>query len=112
MPGGCVHAQDPARPDRPVHRRRAFAVAPSAHAANDFFIRLDGVTGVRHTAAGGDEGIDETVTLSFGAVSETYTKQAPNGTPAGNVFSSWNTITNAASMISPDGNDYCANSQF
>ena len=70
------------------------------------------VTGVHHSAAGGDEGINETVTLAFGAASETYTKQAPSGAPAGNVFSSWNTITNAASMISPDGNNYCAKSQF
>jgi type VI secretion system secreted protein Hcp len=70
------------------------------------------VSDVRHAAASGDEGIKETVTLTFGAVSEIYTKQDRNGAPAGNVFSSWSTTTNAASMISPDGNDYCAKSKF
>ncbi len=70
------------------------------------------VTAVRHTGGSGDDTINETVSLAFGAVSETYTKQGPNGAPAGNVFSSWNTMTNAASMIGVDGNNYCAKTNF
>jgi len=70
------------------------------------------VTAVRHEGASGDEGIRETVTFTFGAMSETFTKQAPNGAPAGNVASSWNTMTNAAAMLGPDGNTSCGKSKF
>ena len=50
----------------------------------------------------GDEGVQETVTFTFGALQESYAKQNPNGTMAAPVVNSWNQMTNATSMLIPN----------
>jgi hypothetical protein len=48
------------------------------------------------------EGIKEKLTLSYGAVQQTYVKPgATAGAPATNVFGAWNQLTNSSSMLIP-----------
>ena len=69
------------------------------------------VTSVKHTGAQGDEGTTEEVTFTYGAMSETYAKQNPNGSTS-NVASAWNQMTNASTMLMPDGDNACGSSRF
>ena len=56
------------------------------------------VTSLSNAGSEGDDGLTETLTLSYGAVRLGYTKQDATGVPAGNVFGTWNQVTNTASM--------------
>jgi type VI secretion system secreted protein Hcp len=57
------------------------------------------VTSQTQTGSAGDDGIQEKLTFSYGAVKQTYVKPGTAGTPATtNVFGSWNQVMNSSSM--------------
>jgi type VI secretion system secreted protein Hcp len=66
-----------------------------------YTFQLAYVNSQTQTGEAGDEGIHEKLTFSYGAVKQTYIKQSPNGGPATTVFSAWNQVTNASSMLIP-----------